>query len=513
VSIRNLSHRVCFYTMFGVFSVLIVCRLLVTDQESWTASPAFTVLAATLLGLLIYQGIVFLYAVNDLFAKSRQKKVLWLWYFIAVPIAGTYVYFEQFVLRRPSRAQSLRTARRAGVRHDWSAMTWTRSTYLRRRILAAIIDYGVFLIVLTMDFVLFAFQSADTLLLRGGPATGIMVFWLIWFPLAESVFGKTLGKTLVGLRVVDVTGMRIILRQTLIRHAVDALDVAMPILVLGSSERGIERLGDRIARTIVVQDLHPSDEVISESRHKANEETPGDHEVGSPILDCAILIIVGMVICAIVGSMVLHGIEYFSSGPGLSDPSGIIIQSIAHYWIICYLGLLALVVVPMVRRHEPSRLARVAFLTYGIFLWFFIGASLWTAPNLPDSESIAVIDYGLFEVRNAGAHVSDVFLSERTDTIPARLGSKFGIRYRLTGHSVGREITVRSVWKFPAPGQWDPVRRQAIDRAVRDETEVVGDTNYIGYHFDSQSEVLRGDWTLEVWCNRRQVFEKRFIVE
>ncbi|MBV8895001.1 MAG: RDD family protein [Acidobacteriaceae bacterium] len=82
--------------------------------------------------------------------------------------------------------------------------------------------------------------------------------WTLYGVLCEYLwFGQTIGKWLLGIRVVDATGLRLQLHQVVIRNLVRTLDL-FPLfgLVAGVSmvsTRRLQRLGDLAAGTVVVR--------------------------------------------------------------------------------------------------------------------------------------------------------------------------------------------------------------------------------------------------------------------
>ncbi len=81
---------------------------------------------------------------------------------------------------------------------------------------------------------------------------------LIYFVLAETVSGgSSLGKYIVGLRVVRVDGLRVDLRSTLIRNLLRAVDILPSTYLLGLTTMVLsplgQRLGDHAAGTLVVR--------------------------------------------------------------------------------------------------------------------------------------------------------------------------------------------------------------------------------------------------------------------
>ena len=93
--------------------------------------------------------------------------------------------------------------------------------------------------------------------LTGVPAMVTFVIFFLYFIVLEAALGATLGKLLLGIRVVDVEGSRISWGASIIRNIlriVDALPFAYilgAILIWTSARK--QRLGDRAAHTVVVR--------------------------------------------------------------------------------------------------------------------------------------------------------------------------------------------------------------------------------------------------------------------
>jgi len=78
----------------------------------------------------------------------------------------------------------------------------------------------------------------------------------------EAIFGWTLGKRIMGLRVAELDGSKLTLRGALVRNLIRPIEVnlalgAIAVLFMVNSPRR-QRLGDRLARTIVVQERAPA---------------------------------------------------------------------------------------------------------------------------------------------------------------------------------------------------------------------------------------------------------------
>ena len=89
------------------------------------------------------------------------------------------------------------------------------------------------------------------------PAGVVSVVGILYFIVLEGFMGATLGKLLLGIRVVKLDGSRIGLGAAIVRNLlriIDALPTAYilgAILIWTSSRK--QRLGDRVARTVVVR--------------------------------------------------------------------------------------------------------------------------------------------------------------------------------------------------------------------------------------------------------------------
>ncbi|MBV8881446.1 MAG: RDD family protein, partial [Planctomycetaceae bacterium] len=90
-------------------------------------------------------------------------------------------------------------------------------------------------------------------------AVGLVVHFLYYF-LMEWRLGWTVGKRIIGLRVAELDGSKLTLKGALVRSVIRLFDAEMPLgalvgtAVLLMSKRR-QRLGDLVARTLVVQDL------------------------------------------------------------------------------------------------------------------------------------------------------------------------------------------------------------------------------------------------------------------
>jgi uncharacterized RDD family membrane protein YckC len=131
------------------------------------------------------------------------------------------------------------------------------------RAAATLLDYGV-LSALLFAYIRYFGEPLDD----GGYQTSgcghllvVMVMWVAWLPLPEAVSGRTFGKWVCELRVVDAGGGRAALRQVLIRRLLDPLDLSLFGLVgyvVAKNTPLAQRVGDLAAKTRVIQDITKS---------------------------------------------------------------------------------------------------------------------------------------------------------------------------------------------------------------------------------------------------------------
>jgi uncharacterized RDD family membrane protein YckC len=82
-----------------------------------------------------------------------------------------------------------------------------------------------------------------------------LVFIILYFIILEKIFGQTLGKYLMRIKVISVTDEKLSLKQVIIRFALLVLDsfllgVVGLISILKSESK--QRIGDRLSDTVVI---------------------------------------------------------------------------------------------------------------------------------------------------------------------------------------------------------------------------------------------------------------------
>jgi uncharacterized RDD family membrane protein YckC len=102
--------------------------------------------------------------------------------------------------------------------------------------------------------------TADGFSLQGGPAFAFVLVSLVvgfgYFILLEGRYGRTVGKSLLGLRVVNEDGSPMGMRASTVRNVLRVVDGLLFYLVgtiIAAVSDRRQRLGDRLADTVVVR--------------------------------------------------------------------------------------------------------------------------------------------------------------------------------------------------------------------------------------------------------------------
>ena len=130
------------------------------------------------------------------------------------------------------------------------------------RYIAAIIDYTLFFVFVYFLSVEYGTITGPTrtelfhVTFTGWPAFILLIGWL-FLPFVEGIFGQSIGKFIVGIRVMDISGQKVTLKQAIIRHLFDCID-SLPFfgilgLVICSKSPNQQRIGDIVAGTIVTK--------------------------------------------------------------------------------------------------------------------------------------------------------------------------------------------------------------------------------------------------------------------
>ncbi len=132
---------------------------------------------------------------------------------------------------------------------------------LPRRMTALIIDVMMLATILSvLNAILPAFTMFNSKLSIAIIIAANFILGLLYWFLSEWLWnGRTVGKRLMKIRVVDSSGLKLLMNQVIIRNLLRSIDF-LPILYITASitcffDRRTRRLGDIAAGTIVVRDI------------------------------------------------------------------------------------------------------------------------------------------------------------------------------------------------------------------------------------------------------------------
>ena len=132
---------------------------------------------------------------------------------------------------------------------------------IKKRIYASILDYVLFFICCLAYLIFFGDHVEEGSYSVSGAATlPIFLFWLIYFVVAECIYGATLGHQSFSLKVVTLHGEKIGITQAFKRRFLDPIDFfcfgLIAFLMVKNSEKH-QRVGDTFAKTHVIDTTDP----------------------------------------------------------------------------------------------------------------------------------------------------------------------------------------------------------------------------------------------------------------
>lgn len=126
------------------------------------------------------------------------------------------------------------------------------------------------------------------------------------------------------------------------------------------------------------------------------------------------------------------------------------------------------------------------------------------------------VEYGVFQTRHQDFQPGERVLTqtnqtlEHTDRVPARLGSKFGLRYRLEG-KVAEDTPLTLLYLTPGVITPDGQRHDKLEVVQKLVPGAAQDV--MAYEFTEHHEVVPGQWHFMVFQGDRLLAEQRFIVQ
>ena len=126
-------------------------------------------------------------------------------------------------------------------------------------------------------------------------------------------------------------------------------------------------------------------------------------------------------------------------------------------------------------------------------------------------------EYGIFTRGLEGFEEGDRVVSsdgelEKTTTIPAKLGTKFGVRYWLSRAGFIGEPTLHLIYHVPT--MINPSTGEYIDKIeILQEDSKLDYRHTMAFEFASQYELVPGEYRFYVFYENQKLLEKVFQVE
>ncbi|BCY28794.1 RDD family protein [Flavobacterium okayamense] len=129
---------------------------------------------------------------------------------------------------------------------------------LGKRIGACIVDYFIlFIAFFILSFIYLLFSGVFKFQIKNIEIILLLVLWFFLLVFPEYKFGKTIGKKIIGLKVISEDKSKISFSQSLIRRAFDVIDIfvlGIISLIILSNKSNNQRFGDKVAKTHVLND-------------------------------------------------------------------------------------------------------------------------------------------------------------------------------------------------------------------------------------------------------------------
>ena len=114
--------------------------------------------------------------------------------------------------------------------------------------------------------------------------------------------------------------------------------------------------------------------------------------------------------------------------------------------------------------------------------------------------------------KTVGTNSNWEFVSDGTD-VDGKVGTQFGIEFRIDGTPSGDSVTLYLVLNFPPPGLHNPNTGDTFHTAkIAFPNVKIGARTVIGYGFDNPWEIVPGAWTEQLWYKNQMLAERMFTV-
>lgn len=255
---NKLIHRTLYLTgmviQVGVVSIGVLCS---RDYNQWFDNSTIGKSLYPILGLLyIYYFFCLIYSLLRIFSHRQKNKIKWLLIVLLIPIIGVFIYYERNIFIIPKTREELDKDKLEILLSKSIQTDNFQIQLMRRRSLAFIIDYGLYVLVCGIYIYKMGKSTPSGFVMEGGWYSLVPpVLWFLWFPLPETLFGQTLGKKLMNIIVINRHCEKPDILESLKRHILDPIDISyfsyIPIFFRKKNTIP-RRLGDYFAKTWVL---------------------------------------------------------------------------------------------------------------------------------------------------------------------------------------------------------------------------------------------------------------------
>lgn len=98
---------------------------------------------------------------------------------------------------------------------------------------------------------------------------------------------------------------------------------------------------------------------------------------------------------------------------------------------------------------------------------------------------------------------------ENTDTIPARIGMQFGIKYMLESN-MDNAVKLEKIWIYPDSVTDD--EGNTYLQESQDISRLTNEDNYISYTISEPYEIKKGRWQLCIYYRKHLLYRKIFVL-
>ena len=135
---------------------------------------------------------------------------------------------------------------------------------------------------------------------------------------------------------------------------------------------------------------------------------------------------------------------------------------------------------------------------------------------LPAAAELRLESYnsGVFERADVALQEGERLVSQgreqirQTSHVPAQLGSKFGIRYRVSGKKKGSRVTY--LYLTPGVEEPDGTRHDKYEEVIELNPDV--DSHVAAFEFTERYEVVPGIWEVMIFSGDRLLVRSKFDV-